>query len=70
MIFSEYHQRAVKLLAMFYSKDFANYVSRNETFVELLMELAEKYIDQNIPIVDVDANYELALSLCERVTVE
>ena len=70
MIFSEYHQKAVNLLADSYSKDFANYVSKNETFVELLMELAEKYIDKNIPIVDVDANYELALSLCERVTVE
>ena len=70
MIFSEYHQKAINLLADAYSKDFANYVSKNEAFVELLMELAEKYIDQNIPIVDVDANYELALSLCERVTVE
>ena len=70
MVFSEYHQKAVNLLADAYSKDFANYVSKNETFVELLMELAEKYIDKNIPIVDIDANYELALSLCERVTVE
>ena len=70
MIFSEYHQKAINLLADAYSKDFANYVSKNEAFVELLMELAEKYINQNIPIVDVDANYELALSLCERVTVE
>ena len=70
MIFSEYHQKAINLLADAYSKDFANYVSKNEAFIELLMELSEKYIDQNIPIVDVDANYELALSLCERVTVE
>ena len=70
MIFSEYHQRQSIYWRMFYSKDFANYVSRNETFVELLMRLAEKYIDQNIPIVDVDANYNWTLSLCERVTVE
>ena len=70
MIFSEYHQKAINLLADAYSKDFANYVSKNEAFVELLMELAEKYINQNIPIVDDDANFELALSLCERVTVE
>ena len=70
MIFSEYHQKAINLLADAYSKDFANYVFKNETFVELLMELAEKYINQNIPIVDDDANFELALSLCERVTVE
>ena len=70
MIFTEYHQKAINLLADAYSKDFANYVSKNETFMELLHELSEKYIDQNIPIVDVDATYELALSLCERVTVE
>lgn len=70
MIFSEHHQKAINLLADAYSKDFANYVSKNETFAELLHELAEKFINQNIPIVDIDANYELALSLCERVTVE
>lgn len=70
MIFSEYHQKAINLLADAYSKDFAKYVSNNDRFIELLNELSERYIDQNIPIVDVDATYELALSLCERVTVE
>ena len=70
MIFSERHQQAVNLLARAYSKDFANYLSHNEKFIELMHELSEGYINQHIPIVDVDASYELSLALCESVTVE
>ena len=67
MIFSEYHQRAVNLLAKGYAEDFSEYVSQDERFCELLMELSEKYIERNIPIVDEDAHLELALALVERL---
>jgi hypothetical protein len=67
MIFSEYHQRAVNLLAKGYAEDFAEYVTQDDKFCERLMELSEKYVQRNIPIVDEDAQLELALSLVERL---
>ena len=69
MIFSEYHQRAVNLLAEAYAKDFAEYVENTGSYVELIHQLAAEYINRNIPIVDEEAEYELGYALTSRVTL-
>ena len=69
MILSEYHQKAINILADSYGEDFAKYVSAHPKFIDLLEDLAEQYVNRCIPIVDVDATFELSLALIGCVTV-
>ena len=70
MILSEYHQKAIDILADSYGEDFAKYVSAHPKFIDLLQDLSEHYVNRCIPIVDVDATFELGLALISGVTVE
>ena len=69
MIFSEYHQKAINILANAYTEDFANYVTRHPKFIDLLEDLAEDYVNRNIPIVDIESSFELGVALINGVTV-
>lgn len=63
MILTERHQQAINRLAGAYCEDFADYVTSHDRLHELMMELADEYIERQIPIVDEDAKYDLALQL-------
>ena len=69
MIFSEKHQKAVNILASAYSQDFADYISGNDKFLEVMQELAEKYVNNNIPICEEESTYDLALCLIDNTMV-
>ena len=66
MIFSEKHQKAVDILASAYSQDFADYVSGNDQYLQCMAELAEKYVNSNIPICEEESTYDLALCLVDN----
>ena len=63
-----YHDDAIRRLAEGYKEEFAEEVAANERFHDILMELSEEFISQNIPIVNDDDKYDLALELILRVT--
>jgi hypothetical protein len=58
---------SLRLLAEGFKKDFANHVYENEKFTDLLMELSADYVIENIPIIDEENQYELALMLLESI---
>ena len=64
-----YHDIAIRLLADGFSDDFAEFCAGDERVHELMMELAETFVDTNIPIVKEDDAYDVAAELLMRVTV-
>ena len=70
MIMTEYHQQAINRLADAFKEDFADYVTGHDRLHELMMDLAEEYMDRHIPIVDEDARYDLALQLMDSTYIK
>ena len=59
---------AIRLLANGFSSQFAESVAADERFHDLLMEMAEKFVETEIPITDEDATTDVAYELFMRVT--
>ena len=62
------HDEAIRNLANGFSSQFAEEVAGDERFHDLLMELAEKFVETNIPIVAEDDKTDCAYELFMRVT--
>ena len=64
------HDEAIRNLANGFSSQFAEVVASSEKFHDLLMELAEEFVEAEIPIVDSDSVTDLAAELMMRVTTK
>ncbi len=62
--------RYVNLLAGSCAEDFAEYVSDDERYAELIHELAAEFMDERLPIIDEDAKFDVACALIDRVALQ
>ena len=62
-------QKALQLLAQGFKNDLAQSIYEDEKFTELMMELSIKFVEDNVPIVEEDIQYELALMLMETLNL-
>ena len=62
------HDEAIRNLANGFSSQFAETVAADERFHDLLMELADEFVAQEIPIVSEDSQTDMAYELMMRVT--
>ena len=62
------HDDAVRRLAEGYKEEFAEEVAADERFHDLLMDICAEFIDKEIPIVDEDTKWDLAMEMILRVT--
>ena len=60
---------AIRRLAEGFSSDFAEFCAGDDAMHEAMMNLADRFIEQNIPITDEDASSDLAYELIMNVTV-
>ena len=63
-----HRDNAIRLLADGFSSQFCEEVAADERFHDLLMEMAEKFVENQIPITDEDSATDLAYELMMRVT--
>lgn len=59
--------KALQLLTHGFKNDLAQSIYEDEKFTELLMELSFRFVQDNVPIVEEDIQYELALMLMETL---
>ena len=59
--------KALQLLAQGFKNDLAQSIYENEKFTELMMELSIKFVEDNVPLVEEETQYELALMLMETL---
>ena len=59
--------RAIDLLAEGFATEFAETVSADDRFHELIQDMADEFVSKNIPITDEDAHYDVAYALCMKV---
>ena len=63
-----YHDQAIRRLADGYKEEFSEEVAADERFHDILMEVCSEFIDKNIPIVNEEDKWDLALEMVLRVT--
>jgi hypothetical protein len=61
--------KSLKLLRDGFKSEFATFAYENERMTLLLHELAQEFVDANIPVVDEDNQVELALMLIESLEI-
>jgi hypothetical protein len=61
--------KSLKLLRDGFKDEFATFAYENERMTLLLHELAQEFVDANIPVVDEDNQVELALMLIESLDI-
>ena len=61
--------KALQLLTQGFKNDLAQSIYEDEKFTELMMELSIKFVENNVPIVEEDIQYELALMLMETLNL-
>jgi hypothetical protein len=61
--------KSLKLLRDGFKSEFATFAYENERMTLLLHELAQEFVDANIPVVDEDNQIELALMLIESLEI-
>ena len=62
------HDEAIRRLAEGYKDEFAEFVAGDERFHDILMDLCAIFIDAEIPIVNEDDKWDLAMEMILRVT--
>ena len=61
--------RSLKLLRDGNMVDFVEKIYNDERFTQLLMDLSSEYVEENVPILDEDLKYDLALMMIETISV-
>ena len=64
-----YHDEAIRRLATGFSSEFAEFCAGHERIHDLMMELADEFVEQNIPIVKEDDITDVACELIMGITV-
>lgn len=61
--------KALQLLAQGFKNDLAKSIYEDEKFTELMMELSFKFVEDNVPLVEEETQYELAMMLMETLNL-
>ena len=64
-----YHDEAIRRLATGFSSEFAEFCAGDERMHEIMMTLADEFVEQNIPIVKEEDATDVATELLMSVTV-
>lgn len=64
-----YRDQAIYLLAKGFSVDFKDRVLQSDRFTELLMEMADEFVGENIPVRGEENRTDLAFELVNRISV-
>ena len=62
-----YKEQAIKLLAEGFKSELAEYIISDDKFTELLMELTDKFVDDNIPVRGEQNRTDLSFLLFESL---
>ena len=62
------HDEAIRRLADGYKEELAEVIAGDERFHDIMMDITSEFIDKEIPIVNDDDKWDLALELVLRVT--
>ena len=63
------YDEAIRALASGFGDDFAEFCAGHEDMHAIMMELAEEFVEENIPVVREDAKIDVAAELIMSVTV-
>jgi hypothetical protein len=61
--------RSLRLLRDGFKSEFATFAYADERMTSLLHDLASEFVDNNIPVVDDDNQFELAMMLLESLDI-
>jgi len=61
--------KSLKLLRDGFKSEFAEFAYENHRMTELLQELANEFVDANIPVVDEENRIELSLMMIESLDI-
>ena len=64
-----YHDEAIRRLATGFGSEFAEFCAGDERMHDIMMTLADEFVEQNIPIVKEDDATDVAMELIMGVTV-
>ena len=59
-------QRILMLLSNGFSHEFVDYVLSSGRYTELIMELADEFVDNNIPLNDEQLHTDMAFELIQK----
>ena len=62
------HDEAIRRLAEGYKEEVAETIAADERFHDIMMDIIAEFIDKEIPIVNEDDKWDLALEMVLRVT--
>ena len=68
--YDDKRKQALDSVSELYAKDFAEYVQNNEEYCNIMSMLSQRFVIDNILIVDRDYTYDLGKRLRERVNLE
>ena len=61
--------KSLRLLCNGFKSEFATFAYADQRMTELLHQLAQEFVDANIPVVDEDNQVELALMMLETLDI-
>ena len=64
-----HRDNAIRLLAQGFSEEFADYAAGHDKMHDLVMELAEEFVNTNIPIVDEETSFDVCYELMMNVGI-
>ena len=64
-----YHDEAIRRLSTGFSSEFAEFCAGDERMHDIMMTLADEFVEQNIPIVKEEDATDVAVELIMGVTV-
>ena len=65
-----FHDEAIRRVSDSFKEEFAEEVAADERFHDLLMELADEFVSNNIPILSEDDATDVAMELMMRCTTK
>ena len=64
-----YRDNAIRLLAAGFTEDFVEFAAGDDKMHEIMMDLAYEFVQENIPIVDEEASFDVANELMMNTTI-
>ena len=65
-----FQQKGLELLAQGFSQDFADFISSDPRYIDVMSELVNDFIDENIPVVEEQDKFDLSFLLIDKVYVK
>lgn len=67
---NHFQEKALELLAQGFSQDFADFISSDQRYIDVMSELVNDFVDENIPVVDEQDKFDLSFLLMDKVYVK